>query len=394
MRLLEHQSKKLLASFGLSFTVAIVVGFGGRRAAKPPPGSGGPVVLKAQVPFGGRGKAGAVKVADTPAAAQAAATALLGMSLRGHRVTAVSVEPRISIQRELYAGAAWDAAAKLPVALLSAAGGIEVESAAEVARRTFDPSLGLPASAGRDMATQLGLSGKIASDLGAILEKLSQAFLACDAITIEINPLAETSDGALIGLDARVEIDDDAAGRQKDRLAPLGPIPQGGTGKAPTPLEAEAQRVDAMDHRGVAGRLVEFDGDLALLIGGGGASLTVFDAIRRHGGRPANYCEVGGNPTEEKVAALTALLLAKPGVKKLAVIMNVVNNTRADVMARGVLMGLERAGRMAADTIAVFRIPGSWEQEARDLMAGAGVTALGREVSLDEAARRAVHHAA
>ena len=118
--------------------------------------------------------------------------------------------------------------------------------------------------------------------------------------------------------------------------------------------------------------------------------MTVFDAIRRHGGKPANYCEVGGNPTEEKVAALTALLLAKPGVKHLAVIMNVVNNTRADVMARGVIMGAKQAGKKPGEVITVFRIPGSWEQEAQALLAAEGILALGREVSLDEAARRAV----
>jgi succinyl-CoA synthetase beta subunit/citryl-CoA synthetase large subunit len=140
----------------------------------------------------------------------------------------------------------------------------------------------------------------------------------------------------------------------------------------------------------VAGRLVEFEGDLGLLIGGGGASLTVFDAVRRHKGTPANYCEVGGNPTEEKVAALTALLLTKPRVQKLAVIMNVVNNTRADVMARGVIEGAKRAGRVPAEAISVFRVPGSWEQEARTLLAAEGIEALGREVSLDEAARYAV----
>ena len=149
-----------------------------------------------------------------------------------------------------------------------------------------------------------------------------------------------------------------------------------------------------MDHRGVAGRVVEFGGDLALLIGGGGASLTVFDAIRRYGGKPANYCEVGGNPVEEKVAALTKLLLSKPGVRQLSVIMNVVNNTRADVMARGVLEGVRSAGREPAETIAVFRIPGSWEQEAVDLLREAGVTALGRETSLDECARLAVQRSA
>ena len=136
--------------------------------------------------------------------------------------------------------------------------------------------------------------------------------------------------------------------------------------------------------------MVEFDGNLALLIGGGGASLTVFDAIKAHGGSPANYCEVGGNPTEEKVAAITSLLLSKPGVKGMAVIMNVVNNTRADGIARGVLMGVEGAGRKPADTISLFRVPGSWEAEAREIMEAAGVEVHGREVSLDTAARLAV----
>jgi len=196
--------------------------------------------------------------------------------------------------------------------------------------------------------------------------------------------------GEIIGLDARVEIEDDAAYRQRERLAPLGELVPTTTGLQPTRLELEAEKIDAMDHRGVAGRVVEFDGDLALLIGGGGASLTVFDAIRRHGGRPANYCEVGGNPTEEKIAALTALLLTKQGVRKLAVIMNVVNNTRADVMAQGVLTGLTRAGRLPAETLVVFRVPGSWEEEARDLLARSGVKALGRETSLDAAAKLAV----
>ena len=107
-----------------------------------------------------------------------------------------------------------------------------------------------------------------------------------------------------------------------------------------------------------------------MLIGGGGASLTVFDAVLRHGGRPANYCEMGGNPTAEKVAALTRLLLAKPGVEKLAVIMNVVNNTRADIIAEGVVAGIEQAGLQASEAVSVFRVPGSWEEEARERRRG------------------------
>ena len=172
--------------------------------------------------------------------------------------------------------------------------------------------------------------------------------------------------------------------------APLGELASTNTGHPPTPLELEAARIDAMDHRGVAGRVVEFDGNLALLIGGGGASLTVFDAILDHGGKPANYCEVGGNPTPEKVAAVTELLLSKPGVTNLAVVMNVVNNTRADDIAAGVVAGVRQTGQEPADVISVFRVPGNREQEAHDILTAAGVPFCGREVSLDECARLAV----
>lgn len=390
MRFLEHQGKDLLATFGLKFTKASVVDSPAAAQAKAAE-LGGAVVVKAQVPFGGRGRAGAVKFCFTPEGVAAAALDLLAMELNGQRVVQISVEPKIESEHEYYVGVTWDAAAKLPVALLSAAGGVEIEGASDLVRCTFDPWTGLDPFAGREMAAAAGLGGRLLVTMGQVLAQLSGAFITCDALTMEINPLVATLDGDLIGLDAHVEIDDDAAGRQKGRLLPLGTLANSTLGgREPTALEVEAERIDAMDHRGVAGRVVEFDGNLGLLIGGGGASLTVFDAIRRHGGRPANYCEVGGNPTEEKVAALTALLLSKSGVKQLAVIMNVVNNTRADVMARGVIAGVKRAGGDPAQTITVFRVPGSWEQEARELLATEGVQALGREVSLDEAARLAV----
>lgn len=395
MKLLEHQAKKLLTGFGLRFTEARLA-TSPAEAGKAAAELGMPVVLKAQVPFGGRGKAGAVKFVSGAEDAERAAQELIGHEFRGHTVTCVSIEPRVVFVRELYVGITWDTAAKLPVAILSAAGGIAVEDS-RVQRRTFDPRTGLSAYEGRELAVAAGLTGKIIAALGGIFQKLAEAFLALDAVVAEINPLVETTNGDLMGLDARIEIEDDAVFRQKERLSAFGEIASTSTGRAPTPLELEAQRIDAMDHRGVAGRVVEFDGDLALLIGGGGASLTVFDAIRRYGGHPANYCEIGGNPTETKVAALTALLLSKPGTRKLAVIMNVVNNTRADLIAQGVLMGLEQAKRKPAETLIVFRVPGSWEQEARAQLANVGVTALGREVSLDGAAKLAVertNHAA
>jgi succinyl-CoA synthetase beta subunit/citryl-CoA synthetase large subunit len=391
MRLLEHQSKKLLSNFGLAFTESTPIdSMSGVRATVERVGL--PVVLKAQTPFGGRGNIGAVKFAETVDQAVVAAEALLGMELRGTTVEVISVEPKLNYEREFYVGITWDTVAKLPVALLSLAGGVDVESSQsdQIARQAFDPWAGLAPYKGREMAAEVGLTGNILVGVGEVLTKLSQAFLACDGITMEINPLVVTKGETLIGLDARVEIEDESVHRQRERLEPLGELTMTATGRPPTPLELEAQRIDARDHRGVAGRVVEFDGDLALLIGGGGASLTVFDAIKAHGGAPANYCEVGGNPTEEKVAAITSLLLSKPGVKGMTVIMNVVNNTRADVIARGVLMGVEAMGKKPAETISLFRVPGNWEAEAREIMEAAGVEVYGREVSLDAAARLAV----
>ena len=391
MRLLEHQSKKLLSSFGLVFTESTPIN-SMDEVRITIERVGLPVVLKAQTPFGGRGNIGAVKFAETVDQAVIAADALLGMDLGGTTVEIISIEPKVSYDCEFYAGITWDTVAKLPVALLSLAGGVDVESAQgdQVARQPFDPWTGLAPYRARGLAAEVGLTGEALVGVGDVLAKLSQAFLACDGVTMEINPLVITKDGTLIGLDARVEIEDEAAYRQRERLEPLGELTMTAAGRPPTPLELEAQCIDATDHRGVAGRVVEFDGDLALLIGGGGASLTVFDAIKAHGGVPANYCEVGGNPTEEKVAAITSLLLSKPGVKGMAVIMNVVNNTRAAVIARGVLMGVEAAGRKPAETISLFRVPGNWEGEAREIMEAAGVEVHGREMSLDGAARLAV----
>ena len=391
MRLLEYQSKELLSSFGLVFTEATPVeSMTEVRAVIERLGL--PVVLKAQTPFGGRGHAGAVKFAETVDQAVIAAETLLGMDLRGTTVDVISIEPKLNYEREFYVGITWDTVAKLPVALLSLAGGVDVESSQsdQVARQPFDSWVGLAPYKARGLAAEVGLAGKTLVGVGEVFTKLSQAFLACDGVTMEINPLVVTKEETLVGLDARVEIEDEAVYRQRERLEPLGELTMTSAGRPPTPLEVEAQRIDAIDHRGVAGRVVEFDGDLALLIGGGGASLTVFDAIKAHGGNPANYCEVGGNPTEEKVAAITSLLLSKPGVKGMAVIMNVVNNTRADVIARGVLMGVEGAGRKPAETISLFRVPGNWETEAREIMEAAGVEVHGREVSLDAAARLAV----
>ncbi len=148
--------------------------------------------------------------------------------------------------------------------------------------------------------------------------------------------------------------------------------------------------MNEVDHRGVAGNVVEFDGNLGLIIGAGGGSLTLFDAVRNQGGKPANYCEIGGNPSVRKACELTKLVLSKPGVDKIAVMMNVVSNTRVDIVARGVIKGCIEAGYDPRDTIAIFRIPGSWEGEGFKILEKYGVEHCDRSVSMYEAAGRAV----
>ena len=189
-------------------------------------------------------------------------------------------------------------------------------------------------------------------------------FLAYDLTLAEINPLAKLDDGRFIVLDGHIDIEAEARGEHKTLLADLG-IGDDETRQArpPTDFELAGARVNAADHRGVAGNVVEFDGNLGLVIGAGGGSLTLFDAVRKHGGKPANYCEIGGNPSMSKAKELTKLILSKPGVEKIAVMMNVVSNTRVDIVARGVIKGCLEAGKDPAETIAIFRIPGAWEEE-------------------------------
>ncbi|HEV2294781.1 MAG TPA: ATP-grasp domain-containing protein [Tepidisphaeraceae bacterium] len=235
MRLLEHQARRLLGGFGLPFSPSTLV-TSAVEAERAAASLNGPVVLKAQLPFGGRGKMGAVLFAESPQEARDAARRLFAMEPRGCPVRAVTVETRVTVVRELYAGIAWDAAARLPVAILSTAGGIDVEraGATDVARVTFDPFIGLRAFQGREMARSLGLNGKTLAGAGAALEKLAAAFLQLDGVTTEINPLVETTENALVGLDAHVEIDDDAAYRLKERLEPLGQIDAYSAGRPPT----------------------------------------------------------------------------------------------------------------------------------------------------------------
>jgi succinyl-CoA synthetase beta subunit/citryl-CoA synthetase large subunit len=394
MRLLEHEAKTILRARGFEVPRGVLV----RQPAESEQALLSipfPAMVKAQVPAGGRGKAGAAVRVEEAQAARDAVTRLLGEQVRGHPVEAVLLEAVIPIRQEFFLGVTYDTVEQQAVLLASPAGGMDVESLTQqfpqaLVRFPVDVRRGLHGFEAREVALQMGLTGRELLGFAEVAQRAVEAFLALDCTLLEINPLALTDEGRYVVADARLEIDEDALYRQ-DRLEKVYGFPRReASGRAPTDFERRAAAVDAIDHRGVAGRVIEFDGDLGLLIGGGGASLTAFDAIRRHGGRPANYCEVGGNPSVRKVAELTTLILTRPGVKRVAVIMNVVSNTRVDLVARGVIKGAVEAGKDPAKAIATFRVPGSWEDEGFRLLRKYGVAYCDRTVSIDEAARRAV----
>ena len=395
MRFYEFEAKALLGKAG------VPVAKGGTaasadEAARIAASVGGDVVLKSQVLSGGRMKAGGGKCASTPDEARAAAEHILKLEIGGQMPRCVLIDAKQPVRKEYYAGIIYDAVAKLPVAIFSDMGGIDIEEVAEkhpehVARVHFSTFQPLQEFKFKELVASLGISGNELNQLSRIIARLAKAFLSYGLTLAEINPLAQLEDGSFIALDSHCDMEEEARDQQSAVLDELG-IGREETrlARPPTEFEMRGAEVDASDHRGVAGRVVEFEGNLGCVIGAGGGSLTIFDALRKHGGKPANYCEIGGNPSVKKACELTKLILSKPGVEKICVIMNVVSNTRVDIVARGVIKGVVESGFDPAEKIAIFRIPGSWEDEGYKILEKYGVEYADRTVAMSEAARRAV----
>jgi len=275
-------------------------------------------------------------------------------------------------------------------------GGIDIEEVAaehpdHVGRMHFSNILPLSDFHAKECIAQTGVTGRALQRLTPIVRKLAELFVDNDMVLAEINPLAEMHDGSFVALDAHMDMESEARGRHKALLADLG-VGDDETRMArePTEFELAGEAVDNASHRGVAGNVTEFDGNIGLVIGAGGGSLTLFDAVRAHGGEPANYCEIGGNPSVEKTCGLAKLVLTKPGVDKIAVMMSIVSNTRVDIVARGVIKACIELDMDPAEKIAIFRIPGAWEEEGFKILAKYGIDYADRSVSMHEAARRAV----
>jgi succinyl-CoA synthetase beta subunit len=395
VRFFEYESRAIVAKAGIPVTRH---GFAKtadetRRVAEQ---IGGPVVVKSQVLSGGRMKAGGVKFADTPEEAARHTENILDLEIGGHMPRGVLVDDRAAVKREYYAGVVWDGIRKRPVMLFSDMGGIDIEEVAQshphrVARAHLSTLRPLSDWQAKQLVASLGITGSALNRLTPIVSRLARLFLHYDMTLAEINPLVELEDGSFVALDAHMEIENEARPRQKQLLHELGVgDEETRLAREPTPFELAGEQVDAQDHRGVAGNVTEFEGNLGLVIGAGGGSLTLFDAVRAHGGKPANYCEIGGNPSVRKACGLAKLVLQKPGVDKIAVMMSIVSNTRVDIVARGVIKACLELGYDPADKIAIFRIPGAWEDEGFKILRRYGVEYADRSVSLHEAARRAV----
>jgi succinyl-CoA synthetase beta subunit len=350
MNFLECAAKPLLAAAGIAVPQGIVTmtAEGAAMAARE---LGGPVVVKAQVPAGKRGKAGGIRPADDPEAARAAAEAILRLEIGGHPVMSLLVERRAKITAEYYAAVLNDPASQGPLVLFSTLGGMDIEEAAQtdpraLRRQPVDIRMGFDRAAAAKLLADCGLRG--VATYADILEKLYRVYRAHDAELVEINPLAVTDKGQVVALDCKFVLDDSAAKRRTE-LATRG-MPE---------------QLSEMEARGRALglRYIELGGAVGVLANGAGLTMTTMDVIRHHGGQPANFLEIGGDAYTLAKPALE-LVLANPRVRALVV--NFCGAfARTDVMTAGVI---EAWQALKPKVPAFFSIHGTGEDEAVKLL--------------------------
>ncbi len=398
MRFFEFEAREIVKRAGIPVTD---YGFttdparGGEIARR----IGGPTVIKSQVLSGGRMKAGGVKFADTPEEAESY-THATSSSWRsaGTCPAACSSTRRPRSSRSTTRASSGTARRKKPLMLFSDMGGIDIEQVAEehpdhVGRGHFSTLEPFSDFQAKQVIAAAGVTGKALQRATPVLARLARLFLDNDMTLAEINPLAQLKDGSFVALDAHMEMENEGMPRQQGLIKALGIGADEGTREdhTPTAFEEAVKAIDAADHRGVIqGKDTGFSGNIGLVIGAGGGSLTLTDAVRQQGGQPANYSEIGGNPSVAKACGLAKQVLQKDGVEKIAVMMSIVSNTRVDIVARGVIKACLELGRDPGETIAIFRIPGAWEEEGFKILDKYGIEYCDRSVSLWEAAGRAV----
>jgi succinyl-CoA synthetase beta subunit len=357
LKLLEYQAKEVLASLGIPIPPGVVARTPDEAAAAVE--KLGPVAVKAQVPVGGRGKAGGIKLARTAEEARKAAQQIIGMDIKGFKVPLVYCEAALEIEREIYLGFTVDRDARANILMLSAKGGMEIEQVAEespeaIARLYPNPWRGPLDFELAALVYAAGL-GELARPLISVIKKLARAIAEYDALTAEINPLVVTKAGDVIAGDAKLEIDDNAAWRHKDLEQKYGSVLEG------DPYEVEAKK------RGLT--YVSLDGDIGIIGNGAGLCMGTLDLVQRAGGRPANFCDIGGGAKAEVVENALAVILMNPKVK--GVLINVFGGiTRGDEVAKGVVTARDN---LKMKLPLVVRMSGTREEEGREILRQNGI---------------------
>jgi succinyl-CoA synthetase beta subunit len=379
MDLLEYQGKQLLARHGVPVPT-------GRPAAtvdeavEAAEAIGYPCVVKAQVQIGGRGKLGGIKVAESRDEARSHAGAILGMDIRGLRVHDVWIEAASQIAAEYYASIVFDRSAQAPLIMLSTKGGMDIEQVADedpgaIATLHVDPLLGYQDFQGRRLAFEAGVDADVVRPLGALLAKLYEAFVAEEAMLVEVNPLIVTPERDLRALDAKVTLDDSALFRHSDNASLRD-------------LSAEDPQERMAKERSLT--YVKLDGDIGVLGNGAGLVMSTLDVVAQAGGRPANFLDAGGGSKADAIVAAVEVILSDAKVR--AVLFNIFGGiTRCDEVAKGLIEAFEQ---VQPEVPFVVRLDGTNDEEGRRLLSEAHLPGLEVCATMLEAAERVVELAA
>ncbi len=372
MNLHEYQARELLKAAGVPM-------FEGGVASTPAEAEaiaahlGGGVVVKAQVHSGGRGKAGGVKLAKSPAEARAHAEKILGMTIKGLVVHKVLVVPAADIATEAYVGLIMDRGTQRPVFMVSAAGGVDIEEVAatnpeKITRLAVDPVYGLLPHQALSLAFTLYTDIKQVRTAARIMEQLYQAFTANGATLAEINPLVTTPDGRVLALDAKISIDDNELDRRPD-LAAL--------------RDESAEEPSEVAARNASLTFIKLDGNVGCVVNGAGLAMATMDLVKYYGGDPANFLDIGGSSNPDKVVNALRIITSDPNVK--AILFNIFGGiTRTDDVANGIVAATRE---FKVNVPIVIRLTGTNEKEAFHILEGVGMTALS---DMDEAVAKVV----
>jgi succinyl-CoA synthetase beta subunit len=375
MDLLEYQGKQLFARHDIPVPTgrpATTVD----EALAAADEVGYPCVVKAQVLIGGRGKAGGIKVAKDRLQAREASTAILGMDIRGFTVHEVWIEEASEIASEYYASIVFDRSARKPLVMLSTKGGMDIEEVAAtepeaLATLHVDPLLGFQDFHGRRLAFDAGVDSDVVRPVGVLLARLYAAFVAEEAMLLEVNPLIVTADRQVHALDAKVTLDDNSLFRHPDNAALRNP-------SAEDPQEQMAKE------RGLT--YVKLDGNIGILGNGAGLVMSTLDVVTQAGGQPANFLDAGGGSQADEVTSAVEVILANDQVK--AVLFNIFGGiTRCDEVARGLIQAF---ASVKPNVPFVVRLDGTNDVEGRQLLADASLPNVHVEATMDEAAARVV----